>query len=152
MTGSPATLDMLTSCRLNTPDGDSDQITFLNGVTRSATTAGSAASPGPGFFTGTYASKKQAATVQAWPQCTHRLFLRIWGAATREGGFFGCPGAARPARACAPDAVSRAQARPRASRADSPARPCGRAWPTALRVRRAHAGAASRPGARSTTP
>src|SRR4030095_5254903 len=87
MTGSPATLDMLTSCRLNTPDGDSDQVTFLNGVTRGATTAGSAASPGPGFLTGTYASKKQAATVQAWRQCTHRLFLYIWDAATREGGF-----------------------------------------------------------------
>src|SRR6266700_1653874 len=78
---------MFISCRLNTPDGDSDQITFLNGVTRSATTAGSAASPGPGFLTGTYASKKQAATVRAPPQCTHRLFLRIWGAVTREGGF-----------------------------------------------------------------
>src|SRR5947207_15582651 len=79
--------DMFTSCRLNTPDGDSDQITFLNGVTRSATTAGSAASPGPGFLTGTYASKKQAATVQAPSQCTHRVFLHMWGAATREGGF-----------------------------------------------------------------
>src|SRR4029450_6125348 len=128
MTGSPATLDMLTSCRLNTPDGDSDQITFLNGVTRSATTAGSAASPGPGFFTGTYASKKQAATVQAWPQCTHRLFLRIWGAATREGGFFGCPGEARPARACAPDAASTVQARLPAWPADSPAPALCPAW------------------------
>src|SRR6266567_4376736 len=78
---------MLTSCGLNTPDGDSDQITFLNGFTRSATTAGSAASPGPGFLTGTYASKKQAATVQAPAQCTHRLFLRIWDAVTREGSF-----------------------------------------------------------------
>ena len=45
-------LDMIISSRLNTPDGDSDQITFLNGVTRGATTAGSAASPGPGFLTG----------------------------------------------------------------------------------------------------
>src|SRR5881275_1526808 len=91
---------MFTSCRLNTPDGDSDQITFLNGVTRSATTAGSAASPGPGFLTGTYASKKQAATVQAWRQCTERLFLRIWAAATREGGFLECraPSAPSPAR------------------------------------------------------
>ena len=69
---------MFTSCRLNTPDGDSDQITFLNGVTRSATTAGSAASLGR-FLTGTYASKKQAATVQAQTQCTHRVFLHIWG-------------------------------------------------------------------------
>src|SRR5258708_4611510 len=94
MTGSPVELplrlDMLTSCGLNTPDGDSDQITFLNGVTQCATTAGSAASPGPGFLTGTYASKKQAAIVQACPQCTHRLFLGIWGAATREGGFLRC--------------------------------------------------------------
>jgi hypothetical protein len=52
-----------------------------------ATTAGSAASPGPGFLTGTYAYKEQAAPVQARRQCSHRLFLRIWGAAAREGGF-----------------------------------------------------------------
>ena len=34
-------------------DGDSDQITFLNGVTERATTNGSAVSPGSSFLTGT---------------------------------------------------------------------------------------------------
>lgn len=37
MIGMPADLardfDIITSCRLDTQDGDSDQITFLNGVT-----------------------------------------------------------------------------------------------------------------------
>ena len=50
--------------RVSTPDGDSDQITFLNGVTQGATTVGSAASPGPGFLTGTDASKIIAASVR----------------------------------------------------------------------------------------
>jgi len=38
-------------------DGDSDQITFLNGVTKRATTNGSAASPGSSFLTGTQPPK-----------------------------------------------------------------------------------------------
>jgi len=80
---------------LNTPDGDSDRITFLNGVTQGATTAGSAASPEPGFLTGKCASKKQVASVQAFRKGTHRLFLCLWDAATHEGGFSGFRAPAR---------------------------------------------------------
>lgn len=80
---------MFVSQGLNTPYGDSDQITFLNGVTRGATTAGSAASPGPGFLTGTYASKKQTATVRALFQPTHCVFLPQWDAGLARAVFFG---------------------------------------------------------------
>src|SRR5690348_6071212 len=60
---------MITSWGLSTPDGGLGSVNFLNGVTQGATTAGSAASPGPGFLTGFDASKKQAASVRVQCQC-----------------------------------------------------------------------------------
>ena len=55
---------MIASSTLSAPDGDSDQINFLNAVTQGATAVGSVTSSGPRFSTGTNASKKQAASVQ----------------------------------------------------------------------------------------
>jgi hypothetical protein len=63
ITGRPAglsyRLDTITSYTLIAPDGDSDQINFLNRVTRGAITAGSAIFPGPGFSTGTKPPKSK---------------------------------------------------------------------------------------------
>ncbi|OHQ52996.1 hypothetical protein HMPREF2615_09775 [Pseudomonas aeruginosa] len=70
-------------------DGDSDQIAFLNGVTKRATTNGSAASHGPGFLTGTQPPKSRRLLSSGISLVG--VFLTQWGAERREGGLLRCP-------------------------------------------------------------
>src|SRR5262245_29841340 len=83
-------------------DGDSDQIKFLNGVTKRATTNGSAASPGSGFLTGTEPPKSRRPLSSG--VSVAGVFLTQWAAERRGGGFLRCPallqgGASGPAAA-----------------------------------------------------
>lgn len=78
---------MRTLHSLDVLDGDSDQITFLNGVTKRATTHGSAASPGSGFLTGIEPPKSRRPLSSAVSVVV--VFLTQWAAVRRGGGFLG---------------------------------------------------------------
>ena len=92
MTGNPAPGDFLRVVISSSMQvtmrrtGETDQITFLNGVTHCATTAGSAASPGPSLLTGLRAAKRLAVTVSTPIQCTNKVFLSNRDAGARVGG------------------------------------------------------------------
>ncbi|VVO54381.1 hypothetical protein PS893_00455 [Pseudomonas fluorescens] len=65
-------------------DGDSDQLTSLNGVTKRATTIGSAASPGSDFLTGTRPSKSRRPLSSGVRVVG--VLLTQWGTERRGGG------------------------------------------------------------------